>query len=177
MKHAEDVHSSDSNMSAFRLILLYQVVLRPMCIVYLVSAGVYFLKSKWWIGAFLMLIVFFVWFLWKWVQWTIVTGAYVGPPAETENEAEDEPEEEIPESHYPMSYEEADIISTTMTAIGYTLGLTAIALSIHYGMRVYLAIPLGLLTAWLGAYVVGKGFVAYSVWIEIEMMDSDEGGC
>ena len=34
-----------------------------------------------------------------------------------------------------------------MTAIGSNLGLTAIVLSIHYGMRVYPAIPMGIITA------------------------------
>jgi hypothetical protein len=41
-------------------------------------------------------------------------------------------------------------------------------------MRVYLAIPVGVIAAWLGTYVVGKGFVAYSAWLEIEMMESDD---
>lgn len=50
-------------------------------------------------------------------------------------------------------------------------------LSIDYGMRVYSAIPVGIITAWLGARVVGKRFAAFSVWLEIKSMDSDGEGC
>ena len=170
MKNTEAVRLADEDNSGFRLILLYQVVLRPMWIGYLISAGVYFLNSRWGIGSFLLLMVFFVWFLWKWLQWTIVTEAYVGPPAESEDE------DEMPESFHPMSYEEAEIISTALTPIGFIFGLTTIVLSIHHGMRVYLAIPVGIIIAWLGTYVVGKGFVSFSVWLEIESMDSDGEG-
>ena len=63
-----------------------------------------------------------------------------------------------------------------MTAIGYVSGLTTIVLSIYYGMRIYLAIPVGIVTGWLGAYVIGKGFVAFSVWFEMKNTETDEEG-
>ena len=39
------------------------------------------------------------------------------------------------------------------------------------------AIPMGIITVWFGAYVVDKGFVSFSVWLEIESVDRDGGEC
>ena len=57
--------------------------------------------------------------------------------------------------------------------MGFVLCLTTCLLSIHYGMRVYLAIPLGIKTTRLAVYIVGKGFIAYCIWFEIENTEID----
>ena len=163
----QDVQSDDELIPAFRLVLLHQFLLRPMLIIYLVSTCVYFFKTKWLIGAVFLFALLFLMFLIKWLQWTISIEAYDGPPAEEEND-------DLPEGFHPMSYEEASIISKTLNPVGFVLGLTTLLLSIHYGMRIYLAILLGIITTWLGVYVVGKGFIAYCVFFEIQNTNIDE---
>jgi hypothetical protein len=153
--------------TGFRLILLYQVVLRPMGIVYLIAAVVYGLRGEWVIGALLGLIVFCLLRLWKWLQWMIITEAHVGVPAP-------EDEDEFPEEISPMPYEEAAILSKSLTVIGIILGVTTIALTIHHGLQLYFAIPAGITAVWLGAYIIGKGFLALSIWFEAEVMSKEK---
>ncbi|MGB0579693.1 MAG: hypothetical protein ACPGVU_08345 [Limisphaerales bacterium] len=154
--------------TGFRLILLYQVVLRPMGVVCLIAAIVYGLRGHWVIGVIFALIVFCLLRLWKWLQWMMITEAHVGVP-------EPEDEEEFPEEISPMPYEEAAILSKRLTVIGMILGVTTIALTVHHGLQWYFAIPAGIAATWLGVYVIGKGFLALSIWFEAEVMSKEEG--
>jgi len=146
-------------MSGRRIKLLNWIVIKPLWLAYLVLALVYFFQSKWFIGVFLLVMNILFLNLSKWL-YDIECAAEEDQPRSDNVNSDD------------LSYEEASVMSKLSMAIAYIIGLTAIILSIHHDIKFYVAITLGVIVAWIGPRVIGRGFLYLLIWVEFRDMDT-----
>jgi hypothetical protein len=148
-----------------RLICLDGYILKPLWLLYLILAGVYLYAKELRVGLFVAAMGFLFGVVSRFLRGSIATSDFDAEPSPAEDD--------LPDSYQPMTLEEASAASKAVSAAGYILGLTGTILSAHHGLSLYLAIPLGILVAWLGAHLLGLVWVAFSVWLEGKDDESD----
>jgi len=132
--------------SPFSLVLFYQIVIRPLMIVFVIVGCLYFLTGYWGVGCWLAAMLVVLAMLWRWLKDMMVNEAYVGLAVP----ADDTDEKGIPEGVGVISTEEAEIISIAITVIGWVIGLTTAVVLGSYGAKLYVAAPIGIAVVFLG---------------------------
>lgn len=155
----------DRLLSPVRLLCLDAYILKPLWLLYLILAGVYLYEKELLMGLFVAVMGFLFGVISRVLRRWIATSDFDAEPSPSEDDSRD--------ASKTITPEEASTASTAVSAAGYILGLTATILSAHYGLRLYFAVPLGILVVWLGAHLLGLVWVAFSVWLEGE--DGESG--
>ena len=168
MGRAEVRDLGHEQRNPFRLILLYQVVLRPLRIVSIVAGCVFIVMGRWGLGGWLLGVARVFTMQWKWLQEQIVNEAYVGPllPLDDEEDPID-----APEGVGRMSQEEAEILCAAFSILGWLIGVTTAVVLRLYVSNLYVLIPVGILAAFIWGRLVGYMFTIYSVWFEGELIE------
>ena len=168
MGQAEERELENEQRNPFRLILLYQVVLRPLRLVCIVAGCVFIVIGRWGLGGWLLGMAGVFTLQWKWLQEQIVNESYVGPllPLDDEEEPID-----APEGVGHMSQEEAEILCAAFSIIGWVMGVTTAVVLRLYVSKLYVLIPVGILAAFMWGRLVGYMFTMYSVWFEGELIE------
>jgi hypothetical protein len=117
-------------------------VLKPIWILLIVLACVYCFLQEWFMGLTLIAMAFLV----AMVAASVHRGKTAaelaaGYPTRGDALAGDSGE---------LSHEDSFTVAKAQLRLGAILGITAVILAAHHGMKIYFAIPLGLLMAWVG---------------------------
>ena len=168
MERAEERELENEHRNPFRLILLYQVVLRPLRFVCIAAGCISIVLGRWGLGGWLLAMAGVFTMQWKWLQEQIVNEAYVGPllPLDDEEDPID-----APEGVGRMSQEEAEILCAAFSILGWLIGVTTAVVLRLYVSNLYVLIPVGILAAFIWGRLVGYMFTIYSVWFEGELIE------
>jgi len=125
-------------------------VLKPIWVLFIVLAGLYCFRQEWLIGVALIVMNFLVGMVAAGVhRGKTVAELAAGYPTRDDALAGDPGE---------LSHEESFVVAKALLRLGWILGIAAVMLAIHHGIKFYFAIPVGLLVAWLGAAGIGIAF-------------------
>jgi len=152
-------------LANLRLLCLDSYILKPQWLHYLILVGVYLYEKEGRIGISVASMGFLFGILSKLLRWSIATSDF-----DPETKAS---EDALPDASKSITLKEASAGSKAVSAAGCVLGVTATFLSAHHGLRLYFAIPLGILVIWLGAHFLGFIWMAMSVWLEGKDRDSN----